>query len=183
MHLATKGDEFVMFLEDDKKRIILKRLQISAIKKILAILAISFAFGLVAMLILTFISNDMDMRAYMMFFAGFSLFVFVLHIDDFMIAICMLVECMELNKADIEYSVVTASKIGPSPWPFHLGRRMLNHKKAIYEYKGKKQSRLLWADIMVKMKDFRLLVLVPKNKPKHIYAFALVNFRDVLSER
>ena len=83
------------------------------------------------------------------------------------------------DKFAVEYSVVTASKLGPSPWPFHLGRRMLNHKKAIYEYKGKKQSRLLWADIMVKMKDFRLLVLVPKNKPKHIYAFALVNFLDV----
>lgn len=179
MHLGIKGNEFVMILEDDKKRIILKRLKITAIKKILVILATSFAFGLIAMLIITFTSDDMDMRAYMMIFVGFSLFMFILHIDDFMIAICMLFECMELKKADTEYFVVTASEIRPSPWPFHLGSRFLNRKKAIYEYEEKKRSRLLWADIMVKAGDFRLLVLVPKNKPKHIYAFALVNFLDV----
>ena len=80
MHLDIQGDECVMILEDDKKRIILKRLQITAIKKILVILATSFAFGLIVMLILTFTSDDMDMRAYMMIFVGFSLFMFILHI-------------------------------------------------------------------------------------------------------
>lgn len=172
-----------MVLEDQKKRIILKRLQRSAIKKIFAILAISFAFGLVVLLILTFTSDDMDMRAYMTFFGGFSFFMFLLHIDDFLIAICMLVECGELKKAEIEYSIVKASEIKPSPWPFHLGSRLLNHKKAVYEYKGKRRSRLLWAHVMVRSRDFRLLVLVPKNRPKHIYAFPFVNFVDVVSER
>lgn len=171
-----------MVLTDKTKKVILKRLQRSAINKISAILIISVIFGFVVMLILRFIS-DIDMSANMMVFGMFALMMFLFQIDDFLIAICRLVECRELKKAETKYDIVKASQIKPSPWPFHLGSRMLNHKRAFYEYEGKRRTRLLWANVMVKSKDYRLLLLVPGNKQKHIYAFPFVNFMDVVSEQ
>lgn len=123
-----------MVLTDKTKKVILKRLHRSAINKIAAILIISVIFGFVVMLILRFIS-DIDMSANILVFA---LMMFLFQIDDFLIAICRLIECRELKKAETKYDIVKASQIKPSPWPFHLGSRMLNHKRAFYEYEGKR---------------------------------------------
>lgn len=58
---------------------------------------------------------------------------------------------------------------------------MFNHKLVVYEYEGKSRKRFLWANVMVRSKDYRLLLLVPEKKQKNIYAFPLVNFVDVLN--
>ena len=171
-----------MVLEDEKKEIILKRLRKSAIKKLLEILVLSLSVGLCVMLIMS-IFGDADMYAKLMSLGIFTLLILVLQIDDFLIAICRVVECRELKKAEIKCDIVKAGQIKHSPWPFHLGSRILNHKRADYEYEGERRTRLLWANVMVKSKDYRLLLLVSVNKPKHIYAFPFVNFTDVVSEQ
>lgn len=168
-----------MDLEDEKKKIILKRLQRLAIKKFFAILVISFFLGFFVMLVLSFFGNS-DTYTKIMAFGMFALLMFLFQIDDFLIAICMLVECLALKKVETKYYIVKASQIKPSPWPLHLGSRLLNHKKVVYEYEGKSRTRILWANVMVASKDFRLLLLVPENKHKNIYAFPLVNFLDVM---
>lgn len=169
-----------MILEEEKKKIILKRLQKSAIKKLFAILIISLVFGSFVMLVLSF-SGDANMHTKMTVLGIFAFMMFLFQLDDFLIAVCMLVECLALKKLEIKYYIAKAGKIKPSPWPLHLGRRMLNHKKVVYEYEGKSRTRILWADVMVSSKDFRLLLLVPENKHQNIYAFPLVNFVDVMS--
>ncbi|MCM1288716.1 MAG: hypothetical protein NC240_10435 [Clostridium sp.] len=169
-----------MILEEEKKKVILKRLQKSAIKKLFAILIISLIFGIFVMLVLSF-SGDADTRTKMMALGIFAFMMFLFQLDDFLIAVCMLVECLTLKKSEITYHIVKATQISPSPWPLHLGRRLLNHKKAVYEYEGKKRSRILWANVMVNSKDFRLLLLVPENKHKNLYAFPLVNFTDIIN--
>lgn len=170
-----------MVLEDEKKKIILKRLQKSAIKKLFVILAISLFVGFFVMVVVGF-SHDVNTHAKMMAFGYFTLVMLLFQIDDFLIAICRLAECRELKKAEIKYDIVKASQIKPSPWPFHLGSRMLN-QRAVYEYEGNRRTRLLWANVMVKSKDYRLLLCMPDNKQKHIYAFPFVNFMDVVSEQ
>lgn len=169
-----------MILEEEKNKIILKRLRQSAIKKLFAILIISLVFGTFVMLVLSF-SGDANMHTKMMAFGIFALMMFLFQLDDFLIAVCTLVECLALKKLEIKYYIAKASKIKPSPWPLHLGRRMLNHKKVVYEYGGKSRARILWANVMVRSKDYRLLLLVPENKHKSIYAFPLVNFLDVMN--
>ncbi len=171
-----------MTLTDKAKQVILKRLQRTAITKIAEILAISVITGLAVMLILWF-TSDLDIRANIMAFGWFATVMFLFQIDDFLIAICRLAECRELKRTKIKYDIVKASQTKPSPWPFHLGSRMLNHKRAVYEYEGKRRTRLLWANVMVKSKDLRLLLLVPDNKQTHIYAFPFVNFKDIVSEQ
>ncbi len=168
-----------MVLEDEKKKIILKRLKKMANKKFLAILVTSVFWGFVVMILLSFL-GDSDTNTIMMAFGMFTLLMFLFQLDDFLIAICTLVECLALKKAETKYYIAKASQINPSPWLFHLGSRLLNHKKAVYEYEGKRRTRMLWGNVMVKSKDFRLLLLVPENKHKNIYAFPLVNFLDVV---
>lgn len=169
-----------MNLEDEKKKIILARLQKSAIKKFFAILLISLFLGIFVVLVMSF-SDDVNTSAKMTAFGIFAFIMFLLQLDDFLIAVCTLVECSALKKPEIKYYIAQASQIKPSLWPLHLGRRMFNHKRAVYEYEGKKRTRILWANVMVHSKDFRLLLLVPENKPQSIYAFPLVNFVDVMS--
>lgn len=134
------------------------------------------------MVILAFIS-DIDIGANVIVSGFFALMMFIFQIDDFLIAICMSVECSELKKAEIKYDIVKSDQIKPSPWPFHLGSRMLNHKKVVYEYEGKRRTRMLWANVMIKSKDYRLLLLAPEHKPNHIYAFPFVNFKDVVTKQ
>lgn len=82
----------------------------------------------------------------------------------------------------MKYHIANATKIKPSPWPLNLGNRLLNHKKIAYEYEGKKRTRIIWANVMVRSKDCRLLLLapMPENKHRNIYAFPLVDFVDVI---
>lgn len=169
-----------MILEDEKKKIILKRLQKSAMKKFFTILLISSIFGIIIMLVIS-LSRDVNTHAKMTAFGYFAFLMFLFQLDDFLIAVCMLVECLALKKAETKYYIVKASQIKPSPWPLHLGSRMFNHKLVVYEYEGKSRTRFLWANVMVRSKDYRLLLLVPENKHKNIYAFPLVNFVDVMN--
>ena len=169
-----------MILEDEKKKIILKRLQKSAMKKFFAILVITLIFGISIMLVIG-LSDDVNTQAKMTAFGYFAFLMFLFQLDDFLIAICVLVECLALKKAKTEYYIVKASQIKPSPWPLHLGSRMFNQKLVVYEYEGKSRTRFLWANVMVRSKDYRLLLLVPDNKHKNIYAFPLVNFVDIMN--
>lgn len=98
-----------MILTDKSKKVILKRLQRSAIHKIATILAISVIFGLV--IILVVMLSYTDMRTNMIVFGWFALIMFLFQIDDFLIAICRLVECRELKKAEIKYDIVKAGQI------------------------------------------------------------------------
>ncbi|MCM1494548.1 MAG: hypothetical protein NC089_01955 [Bacteroides sp.] len=169
-----------MVLEDEKKKMILKRLRQSAMKKLLAILVISSCSGIFVVLIMSF-SDDLSPYAKMMAFGIFALLMLLFQLDDFSIAACMLVECLILKKPEVKYDIVNASQIKPSPWPLHLGSRLLNRKMAVYEYEGKSRTSMLWANVMVRSKDFRLLLLVVEKKHKSIYAFPLVNFIDVMN--
>ncbi len=159
---------------------ILKRLRKSAMKKFFTILLISFIFGVLIMLVIS-LSGDVNTHAKMTAFGYFTFLMFLFQLDGFLIAVCMLFECLTLNKAEIKYYIVNASKIKPSPWPLHLGSRMFHQKLVVYEYEGKSRARFLWANVMVRSKDYRLLLLVPENKHKNIYAFPLVDFVDVMN--
>lgn len=168
-----------MILEDEKRKMILKRLRNSAMKKFFTILLISSIFGIIIMLVIG-LSDDVNTDAKITAFGYFAFLMFLFQLDDFLIAVCMLVECLALKK-QTKYYIVKASQIKPSPWPLHLGSRMFNHKLVVYEYEGKSRKRFLWANVMVRSKDYRLLLLVPENKQKNIYAFPLVNFLDVMN--
>lgn len=169
-----------MVLDEEKKQIILKRLRKSALKKLLVILISSFIIGIVVMILLC-VLGDADMRTLLITFEAMALLMLLLQLDDFLIAVCMLLECGMLKGTSVKYDIVKADKIGPSIWPFHLGSRMLNHKQAVYEYEGKKRTRQLWADTMVRNKDNRLFLLIPEKKPKRMYAFPFVEFLDIIN--
>lgn len=169
-----------MVLEDEKKKIILKRLQKSAVKKFFIILLISFGFGIAVMLIIG-LTDGMDTDAKMTAFGYFAFLMFLFQLDDFLVAVCMLVECLALKKPEIKYCIVQASQIKASPWPLHLGSRMFNQKVVVYEYEGKRKTAFTWANVMVRSKDYRLLLLMPEKKRQDIYGFPMVNFTDVIN--
>lgn len=81
---------------------------------------------------------------------------------------------------EIKYYITSARQLQSTPWPLHLGSRMFNLKMVFYEYGGKSRVRMIWANVMARSKDYRLLLLVPENKRKNIYAFPLINFVDVM---
>lgn len=97
-----------MVLEDEKKKMILKRFRQSAMKKLLAILVISSCFGMFVVLIMSF-SDDLKPYAKMMAFGIFALLMVLFQLDDFLIAVCMLVECLILKKPEVKYDIVNAS--------------------------------------------------------------------------
>lgn len=169
-----------MNLEEEKKKIILKKLRKSAIKKLFLILIMSLAFGTFIILVMSFTENDINMYAKKVAFEIFTVMMFLFQLDDFLIAVCILAECLTLKKAEIKYYIANARQLKPTPWPLHLGRRMFNLKMVVYEYKGKSRTRIIWANVMARNKDYRLLLLVPENKRKNIYAFPLINFVDVM---
>lgn len=169
----------IMLLENEKKEIILKRIRQSALKNFLKVLLLALSVGLCVFLIMTFF-GDADTSAKLMALRIFTLLILIFMIDDFLIAVCLLAECVTLKKSDVKYHIANATKIKPSPWPLNLGNGPLNHKKIVYEYEGKKRTRIIWANVMVRSKDYRLLLLVPENKHRNIYAFPLVDFVDVI---
>lgn len=73
--------------------------------------------------------GDADTSAKLMALRIFILLILIFMIDDFLIAVCLLVECVTLKKSDVKYHIANATKIKPSPWPLNLGNRLLNHKK------------------------------------------------------
>lgn len=93
----------------------------------------------------------------------------------------MLVECLALKKPEIKYCIVRASQIKLSPSPLQLGSRRFNHKIVVYEYEGKRRTAFTWANVMVRSKDYRLLLLMPEKKRQNVYAFPMVNFTDVIN--
>lgn len=170
-----------MILEDEKKKVILKRLRKSAMKKFFAILAISFAFGIFVAFVMSLTDDANDMHEMLIGFGIFAFLMFLFQLDDFLVAVCMLVRCAALKKPEIKYYVAQANQIKPSPWPLHLGSRMFNRKIVVYEYEGKRRTEFTWANAMVKGKDYRLLLLVPEKKRQNFYAFPMVNFTDIIN--
>lgn len=169
-----------MVLEDGKKKMILKRMQKFAMKKIFIILLISLIVGISVMLVMS-LSDDIDTHAKLTGFGIFAFLMFLFQLDDFLVAVCMLVRCAALKKPEVKYCIAQASQIKSSPWPLHLGSRMFNRKIVVYEYEGKRRTEFTWANAMVKIKDYRLLLLVPEQKRQNIYAFPLVNFTDIIN--
>lgn len=168
-----------VLLENDKKEIILKRIRKMACKNLLKVLLLALSVGACVFLIMTFF-GDADIHAKLMSLGIFTLLMLIFMIDDFLIAVCLLFECATLKKTDLKYHIANAAKIKPSPWPLHPGSRLLNHKKIEYDFEGKKRTRIIWANVMIRSKDYRLLLLVPENKRRNIYAFPLVDFVDVI---
>lgn len=168
-----------LLLENDKKEIILKRIRNLACKNLFKVLLLSLSVGVCVFLIMT-LFGDADIHAKLMSLGIFTLLMLIFMIDDFLIAVCLLFECATLKKSDLNYHIANATKIKPSPWPLHPGSRLLNHKKIEYDFEEKKRTRIIWANVMVRSKDYRLLLLVPENKHRIIYAFPLVDFVDVI---
>ncbi|MDE6530614.1 MAG: hypothetical protein K2K96_07550 [Lachnospiraceae bacterium] len=164
-----------MILEDEKKKIILKRLRKSAMEIFFIILLISLSGGIFIMFVLGFLA-DIGLSGGV--FAGelVAIVIFLGRLDDILIVVCVLVECLKLEKSETRYYIVKASDIKPSPWLLSK-----SYKTVVYEYEGKSRIRIIWADVMIRRKDHRLLLLVPENKHKNIYAFPLVNFVDVMN--
>lgn len=141
-------------------------------------LLISLSVGICIMLFLIFLLGNMPIHLIMYIVGYLALLTFLVRLDDFLIVVRVLVECLELEKAETKYYIVKASDIKLSPW---LLSGKYGYKWVFYEYEGKSRRRIIWANVMVRSKDYRLLLLVPENKQKNIYAFPLVNFLDVLN--
>lgn len=108
--------------------------------------AIALSFGICVMLVVSF-DRQADTHAKVTVFGYFTLLMLLLQSDDFLIAVCMLVECLTIKRAEIKYYIVTSSQIKHSPWPLHLGSRKFHYKMEVYEYEGKKQEyygQMLW---------------------------------------
>ncbi len=141
-------------------------------------LLISLSVGISIMLLLVFLLGVMPTDLNIFIVGYWTLFTFLVRLDDFLIVVRVLVECLELEKAETKYYIVKASDIKLSPW---LLSGKYGHKWVFYEYEGKSRRRIIWANVMVRSKDHRLLLLVPENKHQKIYAFPLVNFVDVMN--
>lgn len=101
-------------------------------KKFFAILAISFAFGVFVALVISLTDDANNMHEKLLGFGIFAFLMFLFQLDDFLVAVCMLVRCAELNKPEIKDYVAQASQKA-FPWPLHLGSRMFNRKIVVYE--------------------------------------------------
>lgn len=82
-------------------------------KKLFAILAISLSFGIFVMIIIN-LEGKVDTHAKVTALGYFTFLMLLFQLDDFLIAVCMLVECLAIKKAEIKYQIVTASQIKPS---------------------------------------------------------------------
>lgn len=102
-----------MILEDKKKENYIKKIAEICNEKVFTILLISSIFGIIIMLVIG-LSDDVNTDAKMTAFGYFAFLMFLFQLDDFLIAVCMLVECLALKK-QTKYYIVKASQIKPSP--------------------------------------------------------------------
>ena len=80
-------------LLENKKEIILKRIRQFALKNFLKVLLLALSVGLCVFLIMTFF-GDADTSAKLMALRIFTLLILIFMIDDFLIAVCLLAECV-----------------------------------------------------------------------------------------
>lgn len=93
-----------MILEDEKKKIILKRLRKSAMEIFFTMLLISLSSGIFIMFVLGFLA-DIGLSGGV--FAGelVAIVIFLGRLDDILIVVCVLVECLKLEKSETKNTI------------------------------------------------------------------------------